>query len=41
MLVNGSQEAVIIGVDSLGFDMRICSGTQVQTLRFGFDARVF
>ncbi|RRT49868.1 hypothetical protein B296_00052078 [Ensete ventricosum] len=25
------QEAVVIGVDSLGFDLRICSGRQVQT----------
>lgn len=33
------EEAVIIGVDSLGFDLRICSGTQVQTLRFAFDTR--
>ncbi|EXC05954.1 hypothetical protein L484_014223 [Morus notabilis] len=33
------EEAVIIGVDSLGIDLRICSGTQVQTLRFGFDSR--
>ncbi|XP_062120316.1 uncharacterized protein At3g49140-like [Humulus lupulus] len=32
-------EAVIIGVDSLGFDMRICSEKQVQTLRFAFDTR--
>lgn len=34
------QEAAIIGVDSLGFDLRICSGTQIQTLRFGFNTRV-
>uniref|UniRef100_A0A803PQA1 Pentatricopeptide repeat superfamily protein n=1 Tax=Cannabis sativa TaxID=3483 RepID=A0A803PQA1_CANSA len=33
------EEAVIIGVDSLGFDMRICSEKQVQTLRFAFDTR--
>nr|XP_018681330.1 PREDICTED: uncharacterized protein At3g49140-like isoform X4 [Musa acuminata subsp. malaccensis] len=32
----GNQEAVVIGVDSLGFDLRICSGRQVQTLRFAF-----
>nr|XP_009401021.1 PREDICTED: uncharacterized protein At3g49140-like isoform X1 [Musa acuminata subsp. malaccensis] len=30
------EEAVVIGVDSLGFDLRICSGRQVQTLRFAF-----
>ncbi|KAI6696379.1 hypothetical protein NL676_016498 [Syzygium grande] len=33
------EEAMIIGVDALGFDVRICSGTQLQTLRFAFDAR--
>ncbi|TYK23008.1 uncharacterized protein E5676_scaffold386G001160 [Cucumis melo var. makuwa] len=33
------EEAVINGIDSLGFDMRVCSGTQVQTLRFAFDTR--
>ncbi|CAD5178498.1 unnamed protein product [Musa acuminata subsp. malaccensis] len=30
------EEAVVIGVDSLGFDLRVCSGRQVQTLRFSF-----
>ncbi|KAL5567883.1 hypothetical protein UlMin_024458 [Ulmus minor] len=33
------EEATLIGVDSLGFDLRICAGTQVQTLRFSFDTR--
>ncbi|KAI4384792.1 hypothetical protein MLD38_002895 [Melastoma candidum] len=33
------EEAQIIGVDSLGFDTRVCSGTQLQTLRFAFDAQ--
>ncbi|KAL3653568.1 hypothetical protein CASFOL_003249 [Castilleja foliolosa] len=35
---NGIQpeECALIGVDSLGFDLRVCAGTQVQTLRFGF-----
>lgn len=33
------EEASIILIDSLGFDMRVCSGTEVQTLRFAFDAR--
>ncbi|XP_042373756.1 uncharacterized protein At3g49140-like isoform X2 [Zingiber officinale] len=33
------EEAVAIGVDSLGFDLRICSGRQVQTLRFSFDTQ--
>ncbi|GFP81022.1 uncharacterized protein at3g49140 [Phtheirospermum japonicum] len=31
-----AEECVLIGVDSLGFDLRVCAGTQVQTLRFGF-----
>ncbi|XP_011076096.1 uncharacterized protein At3g49140-like [Sesamum indicum] len=30
------EECALIGVDSLGFDLRVCSGTQVQTLRFAF-----
>ncbi|KAF3432926.1 hypothetical protein FNV43_RR24028 [Rhamnella rubrinervis] len=33
------EEAVLIGIDSFGFDLRICSGTQVETLRFSFDTR--
>ncbi|CAI0403142.1 unnamed protein product [Linum tenue] len=33
------EEATLIGVDSLGFDLRVCSGTQVQTLRFAFNSR--
>ncbi|KAI3846988.1 hypothetical protein MKW92_019930, partial [Papaver armeniacum] len=33
------EEATVIGVDSLGFDLRVCSGTQVQTLRFAFSTR--
>ncbi|PQM40222.1 uncharacterized protein Pyn_05081 [Prunus yedoensis var. nudiflora] len=33
------EEAVLIGVDSLGFDLRVCSGTQVQTLRFALNTR--
>nr|AIZ68165.1 pentatricopeptide repeat superfamily protein, putative isoform 1 [Albuca bracteata] len=33
------EEATVIGVDSLGFDLRVCSGTQVQTLRFAFRTR--
>ncbi|XP_074291576.1 uncharacterized protein At3g49140-like isoform X3 [Silene latifolia] len=35
------EEASLIGVDTLGFDLRVCSGTQVQTLRFAFTSRVF
>lgn len=34
------QEAALIGVDSLGFDLKVCSGTQVQTLRFAFNSQV-
>lgn len=34
------QEAELIGVDSIGFDLKVCSGTQVQTLRFAFNTQV-
>ncbi|KAK9060871.1 hypothetical protein SSX86_018051 [Deinandra increscens subsp. villosa] len=30
------EEVAVIGVDTLGFDVRVCSGRQVQTLRFAF-----
>ncbi|KVI10181.1 FMN-binding split barrel [Cynara cardunculus var. scolymus] len=33
------EEVAVIGVDSLGFDVRVCSGRQVQTLRFAFKKR--
>ncbi|PKI63500.1 hypothetical protein CRG98_016167 [Punica granatum] len=33
------EEAMITGIDALGFDMRVCSGTQLQTLRFAFETR--
>nr|CAB3468025.1 unnamed protein product [Digitaria exilis]CAB3489960.1 unnamed protein product [Digitaria exilis] len=33
------EEAAVIGVDCLGFDLRMCSGTQVQTLRFAFPTK--
>lgn len=33
------EEATLIGIDTLGFDLRVCSGTQVQTLRFAFNSR--
>ncbi|KAI9160998.1 hypothetical protein LWI28_013534 [Acer negundo] len=33
------EEAAIIGVDSVGFDLRVCSGTQIQALRFAFNTR--
>ncbi|KAL7003489.1 hypothetical protein U1Q18_004643 [Sarracenia purpurea var. burkii] len=34
-----AEEATIIGIDTLGFDLRVCSGTQLQTLRFTFNAQ--
>ncbi|KAF8044079.1 hypothetical protein BT93_A2148 [Corymbia citriodora subsp. variegata] len=34
-----AEEAMITGVDALGFDVRICSGTQLQMLRFAFETR--
>lgn len=40
LVCNLLQEAVLIGVDSLGFDLRVCCGTQIQTLRFAFNTRV-
>ncbi|XWS50443.1 hypothetical protein CRYUN_Cryun12cG0088100 [Craigia yunnanensis] len=33
------EEVAIISVDSLGFDLRVCCGTQIQTFRFAFNAR--
>uniref|UniRef100_A0A0R0IDK7 Uncharacterized protein n=3 Tax=Glycine max TaxID=3847 RepID=A0A0R0IDK7_SOYBN len=33
------EEAQLICLDSLGFDVRVCSGTQIQTLRFTFKKR--
>ncbi|OMO86967.1 FMN-binding split barrel [Corchorus capsularis] len=33
------EEVAIISVDSLGFDLRVCSGTKIETLRFTFNAR--
>lgn len=33
------EEATLIGIDSLGFDLRVCSGTQIQTLRFAYNTR--
>ncbi|KAF9683774.1 hypothetical protein SADUNF_Sadunf04G0049300 [Salix dunnii] len=33
------EEVAIIDVDSLGFDLRVCSGTQIQTLRFAFNSQ--
>ncbi|XP_074372300.1 uncharacterized protein At3g49140-like isoform X2 [Apium graveolens] len=34
-----AEEVALIGIDSLGFDLRVCSGIQVQTLRFAFKKR--
>ncbi|XWS48485.1 hypothetical protein CRYUN_Cryun13aG0081500 [Craigia yunnanensis] len=33
------EEVAIISVDSLGFDLRVCCGTQILTFRFAFNAR--
>ncbi|XP_057463007.1 uncharacterized protein At3g49140-like isoform X4 [Actinidia eriantha] len=33
------EDASIIGVDTLGFDLRACSGMQLHTLRFTFNKR--
>lgn len=33
------EEVSLSGVDSLGFDLRVCGGIQVQTLRFSFSTR--
>ncbi|XP_022736416.1 uncharacterized protein At3g49140-like isoform X2 [Durio zibethinus] len=33
------EEVAIISVDSLGFIVRVCSGTQIETLRFAFNTR--
>ncbi|KAK6262401.1 hypothetical protein QUC31_008217 [Theobroma cacao] len=33
------EEVAIIGIDSLGFDLRVCCGPQIQTLRFAFNTR--
>ncbi|KAH9677542.1 hypothetical protein KPL71_025409 [Citrus sinensis] len=33
------EEEAVIGVDSIGFDLRVCAGTQIQTLRFAFNTR--
>ena len=34
------QRANVIGVDSLGMDVRVSSGMEARTLRFSFNARV-
>ncbi|XP_042503600.1 uncharacterized protein At3g49140-like isoform X2 [Macadamia integrifolia] len=33
------EEVTVVGIDSIGFDLRVCSGTQVQNLRFEFKTR--
>ncbi|XP_038898179.1 uncharacterized protein At3g49140 isoform X2 [Benincasa hispida] len=33
------EDAILIGVDSLGMDVRVCFGTEVQTFRFPFKIR--
>lgn len=34
-----AEEVKLIGIDSLGFDIRLCSGMQIETLRFAFLTR--
>ena len=34
------QEATLIGVDSLGIDVRAFSGLEARTVRFSFNAQV-
>ncbi|KAJ0248661.1 Uncharacterized protein HA466_0157310 [Hirschfeldia incana] len=34
-----AEEVKLIGIDSLGFDLRLCSGMQIETLRFAFLTR--
>lgn len=34
-----AEEVKLIGIDSLGFDLRVCSGTQIDTLRYAFSTR--
>lgn len=30
----------MIGLDSLGFDLRLCAGAKIESLRFAFSTRV-
>lgn len=34
-----AEEVKLIGIDSLGFELRLCSGMQIETLRFAFLTR--
>lgn len=34
------QEVKLIGIDSLGFDLRLCAGAKIESLRFAFSTRV-
>ncbi|CAH2044257.1 unnamed protein product, partial [Thlaspi arvense] len=34
-----AEEVKLIGIDSLGFDLRLCSGMQIETLRFAFSRK--
>jgi len=38
--MNGFQEAHFIGVDRLGVDVRVFSGSEVKTHRFAFKVQV-
>jgi hypothetical protein len=33
------QEVKLIGIDSLGFDLRLCAGAKIESLRFAFSTR--
>ncbi|XP_010515260.1 PREDICTED: uncharacterized protein At3g49140 [Camelina sativa] len=34
-----AEEVKLIGIDSLGFDLRLCSGAKIESLRFAFSTR--
>lgn len=40
MLLHGFQGAYLVGVDSLGVDVRVLSGAEVKTHRFPFKVQV-
>jgi hypothetical protein len=35
-----AEEVKLIGIDSLGFDLRLCAGAKIESLRFAFSTRV-
>ncbi|XP_047327155.1 uncharacterized protein At3g49140-like isoform X3 [Impatiens glandulifera] len=34
-----AEEATLVGIDTLGFELRVCAGRQVETFRFAFNSR--